>query len=795
MEFSDEVWNVQEPNETRNPPIPGLGRMVSRVEGDADFGLANRNAQALQGILAAIARTPSKSGVLYFPPGRYYLGRQPLPLPDELGVLNPISGVDSDFVIPETVTLRFAVGATLVPVNIEFFDPSPSESMAIADVRVPSFPADPTLLLKRYSERRKVRIEIRGNVEAGIHNIFDAVMENLEVGGNWTRDPNTLVEAGIVLFTRNSIREVYPEWWGAALPGKVPDRRNPPAALVRRTTLAIQEAIHAAHTRRGPLWYLNSWSSRAPGAITSPYLPPIPITLTGEYLIDSELQVGHRWREVQGGLDAGSPSASQPHHPIHDRAFILRGTRAPSRSGSGGSTIRAHRTYDETRDLASGHYEGRPARGNDPPRLGLTTPRLPPQSGSLVAARQVGGFLIENVSFDAAYEASRCVTIEAPFSAQQLIGLQGCAFRQALRELVHLGGELPVPGMLDYTEDPLTGIRRFVPPGTSLHWTSGQDILGIRMERCTFDTGDAASWSRALMSRVGLQLPGTATEVFFRARPLLGLMCRAANAIFVEVLNCAFTGPASPMILCAAGGATFNHCYFTTSFGARALEEPPDPAPAPENTLEGVDVFMDFDIVTYDPSTMRDIGIFPPVCRMKNVVSRSPRLLATFRTPIINASSIHAVELISVEHLPTLGPGDPLLPAILWAGSAFSTSRIVLIGCRFVRPSTVGRPRFPEPILIDLWPWIDRDPNTMNATETLQALTNAWDGGGGRGALPSSRGHIVDLGVKVEGMANTPLVAMSAGMWNRLRAPGRGDILSAVSNFQIIERYSVIPRP
>lgn len=246
--FSDEVWNAKEPNEaqaTRRILLPSGADGMVPVSSEVvpPQGNADNNALVLSRILAAIDATPTRSGIIYFPPGRYYLGRRPPPFPS--GIV-PISGVLADFVIPETVTLRFAPGATLIPFNFEVLPPPYPPGM---HVNVPVL--NSRITRRRSSESRKVRLEIRGRIEAGIHDIFDCVMNDLNFAANRQRPADNLTEAGIVVLTSNEIREVYPEWWGAGVPRGVTDSLNPSDAVVRRTTLALQEAIHAAHTRRG----------------------------------------------------------------------------------------------------------------------------------------------------------------------------------------------------------------------------------------------------------------------------------------------------------------------------------------------------------------------------------------------------------------------------------------------------------------------------------------------------------------------------------------------------------------
>lgn len=108
----------------------------------------------------------------------------------------------ADFVVGDRVRLWFSPGATLVPMTVG--------SGAGA---------------------RKVLIEIQGYIDAGIHQIFDVML-----------DPSNIsADAGEVMFTRSGVRQVYPEWWGA-VPAP-PDFESVNDAGVRRTTKALQAAI------------------------------------------------------------------------------------------------------------------------------------------------------------------------------------------------------------------------------------------------------------------------------------------------------------------------------------------------------------------------------------------------------------------------------------------------------------------------------------------------------------------------------------------------------------------------
>lgn len=259
---------------------------VSRVE------TAERNASGLQ--QQANQLFESGGGYLYFPPGRYLVGRS--------GV-NPSPGIEvgefADIVIPENVTLWFAPGATLIPISY----------MGDAGARreVPGLaPGSP--------EHEKTRVEIRGDILADIRPIFDVFADN------------GLVDhpAGRILLTSQRIRAVYPEWWGAFSenPG---DGGEGAIITIQRTTRAVQAAMEAAY-----VWRTTPERTTA-GALRTPRAwhrrPAIPVVALGTYVLHEPINVSNPvdsslWREAEmPSVDAGG--------------FELRGERSPSSNGHG----------------------------------------------------------------------------------------------------------------------------------------------------------------------------------------------------------------------------------------------------------------------------------------------------------------------------------------------------------------------------------------------------------------------------------------------------------------------------
>lgn len=758
MKFSNEVWNVSEGSN-------GAGHQLRPMSRDypSPLGNANRNADALLSLLTALDSTPAKSGVLYFPPGRYYVGR-PETVPH--WVVPSRLPFDADLQIPPGVTLRFAPGATLVPFNYGVDNEGDSRA------RAPAGRFD-----LRPEETFKVQIEIQGKIEAGIHAIFDAVLQSRAESASL--GVSQLLSAGIIHLTRNDMREVYPEWWGAAPPRLTARDEDLLATDVRRTTMALQETIEVAHTRRS-----------FPYVRENPNLVAIPIVLTGRYVIDQELQIGERWKNaelrrgavINGEFVAAGPNPNpDPARPYNQGGFVLRGGRPPGHTGAGSATIVAHPTlFDENSDLSP----GQPYR------------RVTPNSGALLGVRNVPGWRIENVTFDANFSAPRCLTVHNPdHVANQMIGIEGCEFKHARHLLVMLGGEELPPGD-----------KRFTVPGKpfegapSIQYSSNTDMLGFRMVRCRFDTGDVDAWR---VPKTGLLTGG---ETLPR-----GVACRAGNALIFAFRQCVFTGVAAPMVHDVEGGTSFVGCFFDTKWVTPPTLpiEPivrPDAAPTVDTLRAGVDILLDASVLQYIPpeGTPTSSGTVsgwqsPPACFMKDCVSRSPMLVSNLRRFTSGNPTWASVQLINVEHIPTILPGEPLPPAILWAGATTAMGRLVLMGCRFVRPQTQRAPgtndmsalpfRQGEPVLFDLWAFATSLTFARGHFDTWAAQIGGA-AAGDHADVQSSRGHVIDMGNLVEGaneLVNTALVEA------RLAAMGAtAEDLANVHALKVVERHNTV---
>lgn len=751
MKFSNEVWNVSEGSNGAELQLRPMSRDYPSTPENA-----NRNADALFNLLSALKSTPTKSGVLYFPPGRYYVGRLASVYRWEDASRLPF---DADLQIPPGVTMRFAPGATLVPFN---YAATPTAARAW---RLP--------VAVRPEEGFQVQIEIQGKIEAGIYAIFDAVLQGRESDSSSTTVAS-LTKAGIIHLTRNDMREAYPEWWGAA-PRDLPGVDE--ALAVRRTTMALQETIEVAHTRRS-----------FPYVRENPNLVAIPIVLTGRYVIDQELQIGERWKNaelrrgavINGRFDAAGPNPD-PARPYNQGGFVLRGGRPPGHTGAGSATIVAHPTlFDENSDLSPGQ----------------SYRRVTPNSGALLGVRNVPGWRIENVSFDANFSAPRCLTVHNPDRvANQMIGIEGCEFKHARYLLVMLGGEELPPGD-----------KRFTVPGKpfegapSIQYSSNTDMLGFRMVRCRFDTGDVDAWR---VPTIGLLTGG---ETLPR-----GVACRAGNALIFAFRQCVFTGVAAPMVHDVEGGTSFVGCFFDTKWVTPPTLpiEPivrPDAAPTVDTLRAGVDILLDASVLQYIPpeGTPPSSGTVsgwqsPPACFMKDCVSRSPMLVSNLRRFTSGNPTWASVQLINVEHIPTILPGEPLPPAILWAGATTAMGRLVLMGCRFVRPQTQRAPgtndmsalpfRQGEPVLFDLWAFATSLTFARGHFETW-ASTIGGTAEEHIDKVRSSRGHVIDMGNFVEGAWKLVSTALVEARLTALGATGADR--AKVHALYVAERHHTI---
>ncbi len=297
FDFGDEFVNLASTRPVAGaPPAPSLESEPADEASavwPARVGRAERNAAALQFFANTLHRRGG--GYLYFPPGRYLVGRS---------IVRPASGIDvgefADVVIPETVTLWFAPGAVLIPIS--------NITIGTGERIIPGLAANSP-------EHWKTRIEIRGDILADLRSIFDVFVN---------RNDATL-PAGRILLTGQRIREVYPEWWGAF----PQDPGDGAAVTIQRTTLAFQAAIEAAY-----LWRTTP-ERRLDGSLQSPHTwnrrPAIPVVAKGTYVVHDTI---HVMNPVDSPLWA---SAGMP--TVDAGGFELRGDHEPSSPGQGAPSL------------------------------------------------------------------------------------------------------------------------------------------------------------------------------------------------------------------------------------------------------------------------------------------------------------------------------------------------------------------------------------------------------------------------------------------------------------------------
>ncbi len=274
--------------------------LQSTADGVVDQGIASQNTVDFQKMLDDAHS--AGGGYIYFPPGRYLLGRRrrghaERPLED------PAASVEGgDIVVYEDITLCFAPGAVLVPLG--------RGRVNVRDVGDPD------------EEDQLVRVEIHGEIQAPRSEIFAISTSH----GNED-------DAGLILLAGSRVREVYPEWWGAvSLAGVDGAIRN---------CRAIQAAFDAAHRHRlRPLRDEAGAVQFASGAPRLRRMPAIPVVLSGSYTLIGEVSFGVPRTEL------GAPP--RPLHPVNTAGFVLRGEHGVGSVGVGRANFFASVQWSST---------------------------------------------------------------------------------------------------------------------------------------------------------------------------------------------------------------------------------------------------------------------------------------------------------------------------------------------------------------------------------------------------------------------------------------------------------------
>ncbi|MFO0649988.1 MAG: hypothetical protein U0326_27455 [Polyangiales bacterium] len=413
---------------------------------------------------------------------------------------NPVFG--GDLFVPEDVTLEFAPGAVLK------FDPPTTVGADGA------------------------RIEIRGNIKAGLQKIFDVWtpmrpgtqnITEINAGMPSIEDVEDRRRKGAVLLTWTRIEEVLPEWWGA---------KGGRQGALEDSTAALQAAFDAAFRDRAMLDALTPPTERR--------LPPIQIRLSsGQYVVGRPLM-------LEGAV----------HLPGSD-GFKLVGTQSVGSSGSGRPVLLAQ--------FGAGAL--RFALENEVPL-------------ALLFVKSAYGFVVENVCFELTtssdgtssqlYHCRTGVWAEAGIrnaaghrvtgaagvtGAMQMGRFMNCTFRRnagnfAFRELFYAGGGIgvgvdPDTGAVAYTD----GARDKRDFDRKRNVASSDDLLGLHFDNCMFNL-PAVTAPNPVESAASHTIP---TDRFAQGA---ALVIDASNAVPVFINNCNFFGHSQFMIRMIGGNMT-----------------------------------------------------------------------------------------------------------------------------------------------------------------------------------------------------------------------------------------------
>lgn len=774
MNPSDEFFNASD----RIATTDGERRLesVTTLRG-VTVALLRNNALVLQAIFQAVLNRSSSvpGAIVYIPPGRYYIGRTWGS--GGRGAAVAQGELFGDLVVPAQVSLKFAPGAVLVP-----FDYSSRTDREAWAWNVPGRPW----------ERYKVRIEVQGTIDAGIQQVFDVLLENLDdsdqlgrlegfersvsprdIASHRAYYASNLHEAGQVLLTRNAIRAVYPEWWGAAPPPGTPHEGEPMAAVVRRTTLAIQAAIDAAHTNR--LLHIgvrtSSRDTNATPMLQAYTVPPIPVLFSREYVIDRELMVGQSWWESERPILPAPMTAERDilaFRPTNSAGAILRGVRGPDRAGAGSARIVASPSHFFGDDRVDTPVVDRADARRYAPRF--TDVMVGVRSDALLALRGTPSSVVEGIEFDGASTAARALTIgngvtfgydpQGVFGsfapATQSLGIERCQFKGATSRLVHVGGELFASNRITRDGGLVKPVKDISDPRQTQQFLSSNDLTATRFLRCSFNTTSSQSQT-------------------------VGVMFYGEQTLDLEFDRCAFSGPAAPMVHTFGGRVQFDGCVFWTRDVVGALTSP-FPGSAYTSPPGGLDIYLDTPpLVGTAPLTSANDGApqGTGVCVLRNVHSRSQKLLWS-RTEVSHGQASTGVLLLRVTHEPEPEPFRPLAPAILWGAIAEHGGRLVLMACRFFRPDGPAAGERP-PVGVLLGGASTRD-------QFVNALVPSF-----RRSATSSVGHVIDLGTRVDaaGGVVTPVVSVAPTV-ERGRALGLdGAQRAEIEALRIFERYEM----
>lgn len=565
-------------------------------------------------------------GIVYFPPGRYLIARPSTPPPSDVP-----GDVRSDIVVPPEVTLWFAPGAVLVPLGDE-------------EPRLDGLPP---------AERRKVYIEIQGDIIAGIQQIFDVAV-NAE---------DTAHTAGEIILTSLRVRELYPEWWGAS---SLPADLSPASPVMWRTTMAVQAAFDAAYNHRCVRRRRPDGAFSDDPTVFVRRLPSIPVVLKGVYEVNGALFIGIPNSE----LDA--TGAVPFDTPVPLGGFELRGENA---------------IYAPS--IRAGKAIVRPSAA-DP-----LQPISRENSGTLLTIRGPVTFSIRNVNFDGNYRAATCVAVEPVVGDWGYSSFEGCNFTACRHTVVRLDAERR---------------RR---SGSAL---SKRDFWNITFSRCHFfviDVGVAEpsvhrdGGPEPTTDAITTDIRVTLAPYSFEEGTVVAVDVDLKENEGLEFRNCFFLHVASPAIRAVSGRFALNETLFHVIRPPVPFGEI-DATHGHNDSRHGTDIYIE--ARDAGGASTAPERLVPATFTALECETHSVQFLATSDTPRhfnTNGQTRSATVLMNVvsshevvpEHLRAADSetydnwyvnhgAEP--PAIYWSHPGTMGCALIMVGCAFTGPRDKG---------------------------------------------------------------------------------------------------------
>lgn len=635
---SNEFWNVLDATDqmragidrTRMPLVANgmtdVRLPLQAIVHSAAGGVLSRGTSTVSPPEPAVLNTTG--GIVYFPPGIYLIGRD-LSRPD--GSTYTASIDQPDLVVWPNVQLWFAPGAVLALPN-------------------------------------EVVVRVDGSVRADARQLFSSV------GAMPGRRP------GRVVFRSSLIREVYPEWWGAA---SLPSAGD--AAAATTNSRALDECVRAAHSDR---------SFR--GSVVAGSYQAIPIVFQGSYVVAKEL--------VIQPLEAGSDTTT----PNYD-GVILLGRRATGSAGQVRPALKAGSNFSPLEDNL-------------------------PTGRALLRIKGLHGSRVEGMAFDAritdtsagadSTAASVCVQITGNNARSSTF--RDCAFNNAKHVLVQVGDYI-----IERTDEwwPVNDRRL---PSTSSAVNGGWDLSGLTFENCSFtaevppalprnvDTGaylfSSVDFSNAASRRrriVGDQPTNTTGS----AHRTSGLVFYANNTLPMILDHCVFSGPMAACIEAYSGALIIRGGTAQNELWAPDYVVPDSGVVRRDRPRGGVDIFVG-DLLLPARSTGASAAASATAITVLEFTSQSRQFLDTFRHFSASSPNVGfgATLLQNVSHdaaaltdpftTPTPAAPNPPAPpapaAIYWSGPGLwnspvsptgLSSTLTLVSCSFAgfRQGTADR--------------------------------------------------------------------------------------------------------